>query len=190
MAPCEFPTLPLSEELITRLGTTTNRGDCFWHWIWPSPLVEGGAPHGQSFSGGVRCHHRLRRSASQSGSRTNGQARRWAGPQAFLPPESRDQAQQPSLPEPTVQGTMAAGPATQQPTLEDQAGHVLGRRIQEARQRQCNAEWEQYDQAKAEYGKLPVAASARLDARWTSWVTSPRPSSVTRLRRAGREMTT
>ena len=51
---------------------------------------------------------------------------------------------------------MAAGPATQQPTPDDQAGHVLGRRIQEARQRQCNAEWEQYDQAKAEYCKLPV----------------------------------
>jgi hypothetical protein len=48
------------------------------------------------------------------------------------------------------------GPADQQPTVEDEAGHALGRRIQEARQRQCNAEWERYHQTKAEFCKLPV----------------------------------
>ncbi len=117
------------------------------------------------------------------------------GPEAFLPPESRDQAQQPSLPEPTVQGTMAAlssepGPAAQQPTLEDQAGHVLGRRIQEARQRQCNAEWEQYDQAKAEYCKLPVRGIGEARFAGHPGLRALGPLSVTRFRRAEREVTT
>ncbi len=81
------------------------------------------------------------------------------GPAAFPPPESRDQARQQSLPEPTVEGTMATlssepGPAAQRPTLEDQA--ELVRRIQEARQRQCNAEWERYHQTKAEFCGLPA----------------------------------
>jgi len=129
--------------------------------ILPPPLVEGDASRAQSFSSGVRCHHRNRRSASQSGSRTNGQARRRQVSRHFPPPAYRDQAQQPSLLEPTVEGTMAAllsepGPAAQQATVEDQAERVAGRRIQEARQRQCNAEWEHYHEAKAEFCKLPV----------------------------------
>jgi len=72
------------------------------------------------------------------------------GPATFLPPE------------PTVQGTIAAlssepDAAAQPPTAEDQAKHALGRRIQEARQRQCNAEWEQFHQAKAELCKQPAS---------------------------------
>ncbi len=83
------------------------------------------------------------------------------GPEALVPPEYRNQAQQPQLPEPTVQGTMPAlssklGSAAQQPTAEDQAKQALGRRIQEARQRQCNTEWEQFHQAKAEFCKPPA----------------------------------
>ena len=49
------------------------------------------------------------------------------------------------------------GPAAQQATVEDQAERVAGRRIQEARQRQCNAEWEQFHQAKAELCKQPAS---------------------------------
>jgi hypothetical protein len=82
------------------------------------------------------------------------------GPEAFPPREVPRAGQQPPLPEPTVEGTVAElssepGPAAQQPTVEDQAGQMLGRRIREARQHQCNAEWEQYHQARAEFCKLP-----------------------------------
>ena len=83
------------------------------------------------------------------------------GPEAFPPPEYRDQAQQPSLPSPLSRDQLAAlpsepGPAAQQPMGEEQAEQALGRRIQEASQRQCNAEWEQYHQARAEFCRLPV----------------------------------
>jgi hypothetical protein len=60
--------------------------------------------------------------------------------------------------------------------VEDEAGHALGRRIQEAKQRQRNAEWEQYHQARAEFCRLPVGGTS--EARCSQDILGYEPSAL------------
>jgi hypothetical protein len=71
---------------------------------------------------------------------------------ALAPPPHRNQAQPPTLRDLTAQGTrVAPAPSTTSPEPPPPPHSTNGveQRIKEARQRQCNAEWERYHVAQA-----------------------------------------